>query len=73
MTHSSTSALNTTVKTKDGVVTLGGKAKNAAEIDLATKITTDVHGVKSVINNMTVTDTTTPQPTTRKKAAIEGC
>ncbi len=73
MTHSSTSALNTTVKTKDGVVTLGGKAKNAAEIELATKIATDVHGVKSVINNMTVADTTTPQTTTRKKAAIEGC
>jgi len=52
--HRSTSALKTTVETKDGVVKLGGKAKNAAEKDLATKIVSDVHGVKKVINNMTV-------------------
>jgi len=50
--HQSTSAMNTTVSTKDGVVTLGGKAKNGAEKDLATKIIRDVHGVKSVINVM---------------------
>lgn len=52
--HRSTSALKTTVETKDGVVKLGGKAKNAAEKDLATKIVSDVHGVKKVVNNMTV-------------------
>jgi len=52
--HRSTSALKTTVETKDGVVTLGGKAKNAAERDLATKLVSDVHGVKKVVNNMTV-------------------
>jgi len=52
--HRSTSALKTTVETKDGVVTLGGKAKNAAEKDLATKLVSDVHGVKKVVNNMTV-------------------
>jgi len=52
--HRSTSALKTTVETKDGAVTLGGKAKNAAEKDLATKLVSDVHGVKKVINNMTV-------------------
>ena len=52
--HRSTSALNTTVETKEGVVTLGGKAKNAAEKDLATKLVSDVHGVKKVVNNMTV-------------------
>ncbi|MBU1570126.1 MAG: BON domain-containing protein, partial [Proteobacteria bacterium] len=46
--HRSTSALKTTVETKDGVVTLGGKAKNAAEKDLATKLVSDVHGVKKV-------------------------
>ncbi|MBW6521777.1 MAG: BON domain-containing protein [Desulfoarculaceae bacterium] len=66
--HRSTSALNTTVKTKDGVVTLGGKAKNAAEKDLATKLVNDVHGVKSVINNMTI-----EEAKTKKRAAIEGC
>jgi len=52
--HRSTSALNTTVETKGGVVTLGGKAKNAAEKDLATKLVSDVYGVKSVNNQMTI-------------------
>lgn len=52
--HRSTSALNTTVETEKGVVKLGGKAKNAAEKDLATKLIRDVHGVKRVVNNMTV-------------------
>jgi osmotically-inducible protein OsmY len=52
--HRSTSALKTTVETKEGVVKLSGKAKNAAEKDLATKLVSDVHGVKRVINNMTV-------------------
>jgi osmotically-inducible protein OsmY len=52
--HRSTSALNTTVSTKDGVVTLGGKALTAAEKDLAAKLVSDVHGVKRVVNNMTV-------------------
>jgi osmotically-inducible protein OsmY len=54
LSHRSTSALHTSVETKDGMVKLGGKAKNAAEKDLATKIVVDVHGVKSVYNNMTV-------------------
>jgi len=36
--HRSTSALNTKVETKRGVVTLYGKASNAAELDLATKL-----------------------------------
>jgi osmotically-inducible protein OsmY len=52
--YRSTSGLKTTVETKDGVVTLKGTAKNAAEKDLATKFADDVHGVKSVVNNMTV-------------------
>ena len=52
--HRSTSALNTKVKTKDGVVTLSGKAKNAAEKELATKFANDVKGVKSVKNQMTI-------------------
>jgi osmotically-inducible protein OsmY len=54
LSHRSTSALHTTVDTKDGMVKLGGKAKNAAERDLASKIVVDVHGVKSVFNNMTI-------------------
>jgi osmotically-inducible protein OsmY len=52
--HRSTSALKTTVTTKDGVVTLGGKATNAAAKDLASKFTGDVPGVKKVINTMSI-------------------
>lgn len=52
--HRSTSALNTNVETKDGIVTLSGKAKNAAEKDLAEKLVSDVHGVKKVVNNITI-------------------
>jgi osmotically-inducible protein OsmY len=52
--HRSTSALNTSVTTKKGIVTLSGKAKNAAEKDLATKFANDVNGVKSVKNKMTI-------------------
>jgi hyperosmotically inducible periplasmic protein len=52
--HRSTSALKTSVTTKKGIVTLGGKAKNAAEKDLATKFANDVNGVKEVKNRMTI-------------------
>lgn len=52
--HRSTSALNTTVETKDGVVTLKGKAGSAAEKDLAAKLVSDVHGVKKVVNSIDV-------------------
>lgn len=55
--HRSTSALHTTVHTSDGLVYLGGKAQNAAEEDLATKYISKVHGVKRVVNNMTIEDT----------------
>ena len=54
MSHRSTSALKTKVKTTDGVVTVSGIAKNAAEKSLVTKLVTDIHGVNSVINNMTI-------------------
>ena len=52
--HRSTSALNTKVETKLGMVTLSGKARNAAEKDLVTKLVNDVNGVKSVNNRMTI-------------------
>ena len=52
--HRSTSGLNTSVTTNNGVVTLTGKAKSAAEKDLATKYVNDVNGVKSVKNQMTI-------------------
>jgi osmotically-inducible protein OsmY len=54
LSHHSTSALKTQVETIDGVVTLGGIAKNAAEKSLVTKLVNDVNGVSSVINNMTI-------------------
>ena len=54
LSHRSTSALHTTVSTTDGVVTLSGIAKNDAEKSLVTKLATDINGVTSVINNMTI-------------------
>jgi Predicted periplasmic or secreted lipoprotein len=54
LSHRSTGVLRTKVETNDGVVTLGGTARNAAEKDLVTKLVTDIHGVKSVVNNMTI-------------------
>ena len=54
LNHRSTSVLNTKVKTKRGVVTVGGTASNAAEKELVTKLVTDINGVKSVRNLMTV-------------------
>lgn len=52
--HRSTSVLKTTIKTENGVVTVGGMAKNAAEKDLVTKLIDDIHGVTEVNNRMTV-------------------
>lgn len=52
--HRSTSALKTSVTTKHGIVALRGKASNADEIKLATKLAGDVVGVKSVKNQMTI-------------------
>jgi osmotically-inducible protein OsmY len=54
LSHRSTSALHTTVSTTDGVVTVGGVAKNDAEKSLVTKLITDINGVISVVNNMTI-------------------
>ena len=54
LSHHSTSAMHTGVTTTDGVVTLTGVAKNDAEKSLVTKLATDINGVTSVINNMTV-------------------
>ena len=54
MSHRSTSALKTKVQTTDGVVTVSGVAKNAAEKTLVTKLVTDIDGVISVVNNMTI-------------------
>ena len=53
--HRSTSFRHSTGRqTNHGVVTIGGKAANAAEADLVTKLVRDIHGVKNVINRMTI-------------------
>jgi hyperosmotically inducible protein len=52
--HHGMDGFDTKVSTNKGVVTLTGSAKNQAEKDLATKRVNDVHGVKSVNNQMTV-------------------
>ncbi len=48
--HRSTSAINTEVETKNGVVTLKGIAKTSAEKDLAGRYASDVNGVNKVNN-----------------------
>jgi len=55
--HRSTSMISTSVKTVDGVVTVSGKAKNAAEKALVSKLVSDINGVQSVVNNMTIEET----------------
>lgn len=54
LVNRATSALKTKVDTHDGVVTLSGTAKDAAEKDLATKLVSDINGVVNVVNNMDV-------------------
>ena len=52
--HKSTSVIKTKVTTKDGIVTVGGIAKNSAEKDLVSKLVNDIKGVKSLKNEMTI-------------------
>ena len=54
LSHRSTSALKTHVETADGVVTVSGVAKNAAEKSLVTKLVSDITGVINVVNAMTI-------------------
>jgi len=54
LSHRSTSAIDTKVVTKRGVVTLSGKANSVDEFNLASKLANDVRGVKSVQNKMSV-------------------
>jgi hyperosmotically inducible periplasmic protein len=52
--HRSTSAANTKIETNDGIVTIGGIARNNAEKDLVGKLITDIKGVKGLKNKMTI-------------------
>lgn len=54
LNHRSTSAIRTGVETRNGVVTLTGKARNEAEKTLVAKMATDIQGVVNVDNRMTV-------------------
>jgi osmotically-inducible protein OsmY len=54
LSHKSTSAIKTKVTTTDGVVSVTGEAASDAEKSLVTKLASDVRGVNSVNNNMTV-------------------
>ncbi len=54
LTHHSTRYVNTKIVTNDGEVTLTGITKNDAEKSLFTKIVSDIQGVSSVKNEMTV-------------------
>lgn len=49
-----TSALNTRVKTENGVVTLTGKARTRAERDLVTRIARNVEGIRAVRNKLAI-------------------
>ena len=55
-THMSTSSVKTKIETRDGVVTLTGIAANAAEKSLITKLVTDIQGVTSLKNQMTIAE-----------------
>jgi len=52
--HRATGVLRTKVATTEGVVMVGGQARNAAEKELVSKLVADIHGVKSVVNTMVV-------------------
>lgn len=54
MMHGATGVLRTSVTTNNGIVSVGGKARNEAEKHLVTKLAEDVRGVNSVVNKMTV-------------------
>jgi osmotically-inducible protein OsmY len=54
LTHRATSAVATKVATSNGVVLVSGEAASDTERDLVSKLASDVRGVKSVTNEMTV-------------------
>jgi len=52
--HRSSNVFTTDVESKNGVITISGKANSIAQKGLVTKLSEDVKGVKKVINKMTV-------------------
>lgn len=47
-------SLDIHVKTKNGTVTLSGKVKDVAQVELAGKVARNSNGVKEVINELSV-------------------
>lgn len=60
--HYSTSMIKPTVTTTAGVVTVSGTTKTSTEKDLVTKLVTNIQGVKSITNNLTITEVTAVTP-----------
>jgi osmotically-inducible protein OsmY len=58
------SGTKTEVFVKDGIVTLKGEAANQAQKELASEYAKDITGVKSVVNEMTVSATPAPPAAT---------
>ena len=54
LVHLSTSAIQTKVETREGIVTVSGVARSAAEKKQVTKLAGDIHGVDKVVNEMTI-------------------
>ncbi|MFC7297231.1 BON domain-containing protein [Herminiimonas aquatilis] len=54
LADSDVKGLDVNVDTSQAVVTLSGAVNNQTQIDRAGKLATDVAGVKSVINNLTI-------------------
>lgn len=72
MFHRHVSASNTDVSTQNGVVTLKGEAESREQRDLTTEYAKDVDGVKSVKNEMTLSETYPKSKMNKKvKAAKE--
>lgn len=54
LVHLSTSAIDTKVLTREGVVTVSGMAGSAAEKKQVTHLASDIHGVNKVVNEMSI-------------------
>ncbi|MBI5422573.1 MAG: BON domain-containing protein [Opitutae bacterium] len=67
LVKSNVSAANTTVTVQDGVVTLNGTADNLAQKELTEVYAKEIDWVKSVKNNLVVTDKPAPASTLGEK------
>jgi osmotically-inducible protein OsmY len=58
LTHRSTRSSQINVATSEGIVTLKGNARNKSEKALIAKLVEDIHGVKEVVNKISVDEET---------------